>query len=77
MSNQLHDGDETDKRMVDAMVYVWQRENGNLVETLPGHSGSINCVAWNPKNPHMFASAGDDRLVRMYAMFLTPGVDVC
>ena len=49
----------------DGLVYVWQRENGNLVEKLPGHSGTVNCVAWNPKNSSMFASGGDDRLIRM------------
>ncbi|KAF8460623.1 WD40-repeat-containing domain protein [Kalaharituber pfeilii] len=49
----------------DGFVYVWQRENGNLVEKLPGHTGTVNCVAWNPKNSHVFASAGDDRLIRI------------
>ncbi|KAF8446733.1 WD40-repeat-containing domain protein [Terfezia claveryi] len=51
----------------DSLVYVWQRENGNLVEKLPGHSGTVNCVAWNPKDPHVFASAGDDRLIRIWS----------
>ncbi|KAI5838083.1 WD40-repeat-containing domain protein, partial [Morchella snyderi] len=51
----------------DSMVYIWHKENGTLVETLPGHSGIVNCVAWNPANPHMFASAGDDHKVRIWS----------
>jgi len=35
------------------------------MERLSGHEGTVNCVAWNPTNPHMFASAGDDHEVRM------------
>lgn len=52
---------------LDSNVYIWHKENGTLVETLPGHAGMVNCVAWNPANPHMFASAGDDHDVRMWA----------
>jgi len=51
----------------DSNVYVWRKENGALVEVLPGHSGIVNCVAWNPTNPYMFASAGDDRNVRIWS----------
>lgn len=37
-----------------------------LVETLEGHiSGCVNSIAWNPADPSMFASAGDDCAVRM------------
>ncbi|RPB03597.1 WD40 repeat-like protein [Choiromyces venosus 120613-1] len=51
----------------DSNVYVWRKENGALVVVLPGHSGIVNCVAWNPKNPYMFASAGDDHRVRIWS----------
>ncbi|KAJ5462609.1 hypothetical protein N7475_007553 [Penicillium sp. IBT 31633x] len=45
----------------DSKVYIWHKENGNLVETLEGHiSGCVNSISWNPTNPGMFASAGDD-----------------
>lgn len=30
------------------------------------HPGTVNAVAWHPTNPGIFASAGDDRRVRMY-----------
>jgi WD repeat-containing protein 26 len=50
---------------IDAKVYVWHKENGRLVETLEGHRACVNCVAWSPTNPFMFASASDDKVVRM------------
>ena len=46
-----------------------------LIETLHGHgtgrngSSCVNAVAWNPVDAAMFASAGDDRKVRMYVSF--------
>ena len=52
--------------MLDSKVYIWHKENGTLIETLEGHTrGCVNAVAWNPADPSMFASAGDDHIVRM------------
>lgn len=51
---------------IDSKVYIWHKENGTLIETLPGHTrGCVNAVAWNAADPSMFASAGDDKIVRM------------
>ena len=51
---------------VDSKIHIWHKENGSLIETLSGHStGCVSCVAWNPADPCMFASAGDDKKVRM------------
>jgi WD40 repeat protein len=48
-------------------VYIWHKDNGTLIEKLEGHEkGCCNSVAWNPANPCMFASAGDDGKVQMY-----------
>ena len=51
---------------LDSKVYIWHKENGTLIETLEGHiTGCVNAVSWNSADPSMFASAGDDKVVRM------------
>ncbi|KAK9763008.1 hypothetical protein K7432_010709 [Basidiobolus ranarum] len=50
----------------DGSIYVWHREQGTLIEVLPGHVGPVNCIHWNPVNPYMFVSCSDDRTIRLW-----------
>ncbi|KAF1809622.1 WD40 repeat-like protein [Eremomyces bilateralis CBS 781.70] len=52
----------------DSRVLIW-RTNGQLVETLEAHQPAcVNSVVWHPTNPHLFASAGDDKVVRIWSI---------
>jgi len=51
----------------DNHVYIWhQMIEGRPIATLKGHTRTVNCVHWNPKNPSMLASASDDGTVRIW-----------
>ncbi|RDX91282.1 WD repeat-containing protein 26 [Mucuna pruriens] len=47
-------------------VYIWNCRNSRPIEVLSGHSMTVNCVSWNPKIPHMLASASDDYTIRIW-----------
>lgn len=50
----------------DQKVYIWRRQTGRLVAALDAcERGMVNAVAWSPTDPALWASAGDDRQVRM------------
>ncbi|KAL5117382.1 hypothetical protein ACEQ8H_004698 [Pleosporales sp. CAS-2024a] len=57
----------------DSKIYIW-RSNGQLVEKLDAHIGCANSVAWHPKDPTVFASAGDDQRVRIWRPVNAPPI---
>lgn len=50
----------------DSKIYIWRKDREKPIIVLSGHSRSVNCVAWNPKYPHILASASDDNTVRLW-----------
>ncbi|AAS54087.1 AFR715Cp [Eremothecium gossypii ATCC 10895] len=65
----------------DGKIYIWDRYYGNIIGVLSGHNMErpddsrnknfpmtkvCNTVAWNPVNSRLFASGGDDGLVKIW-----------
>lgn len=49
----------------DGNILIWHKNTGAAVERLQGHNPRCNAVAWNPADPCMLASGGDDCRVKM------------
>ena len=52
--------------LLDNKVFVWHIRRELPLATLTGHSRTVNCVHWNPRYPHLLASASDDGTVRLW-----------
>lgn len=51
----------------DGSIYIYHKATAELVATLKGaHAPRCNSVHWNPTNPRMIASCGDDGLVKIW-----------
>ena len=67
----------------DSNVYVWNRDKGDLLAVLEGHSEMVNCVHWNPRDPMVLLSGSDDKTIRLWgsqdmdmAEIITEGKDI-
>lgn len=49
----------------DGNIVIWHKNSGAAVERLQGHLPRCNSVCWNPVDPSMIASCGDDGRVKM------------
>lgn len=53
----------------DKLVHVWERQSGDLLMRLDGHSSTVNSVHWSPTDPQLFASGSDDNAVIVSTCF--------
>jgi len=58
------DGSRISAGSADRFVYVWDVVSRRVLFKLPGHSGSVNEVAFHPKEP-IIASASSDKKIYM------------
>jgi len=56
------DGDYFGVGSSDRQVYIYARESGALTWRLPGHEGSVNCVAFHPKEDIVCSASSDKTL---------------
>ncbi|KAH6611117.1 hypothetical protein Trco_001137 [Trichoderma cornu-damae] len=50
----------------DGNILIWHKNIGAAVERLPGHQPRCNAVVWNPADPCMLASCGDDGRIKIW-----------
>ncbi|KAL2133190.1 hypothetical protein VTI74DRAFT_2764 [Chaetomium olivicolor] len=51
----------------DGRVFIWHKITGGVVHSAEAHHTSCNAVAWNPADPCMFATCGDDGRIRIWS----------
>lgn len=51
----------------DGSINIWHKASAQLVEKLNGHIPGCNSVSWNPADPCLFASCGDDGKIKIWS----------
>ena len=53
----------------DSQLFIWHRESGTLMDSLKGHTGTVNSVSFCHHHVHgdILASASDDCTIRIWA----------
>ena len=54
-----------DAGLADGHVCIWHQATGELLEKLEAHQPRCNAVSWNPADPCMFATCGDEGKIKM------------
>lgn len=67
---------DKDKRK-NGRVVIWSIDDSRPKLELPGHTGHVNAAAWNPINPSMLASCGEDGTVRVWHLNRSETLDYC
>lgn len=55
-------GSEDDK------IYIWNRNNGDLIDKLEGHTDTVNGISWSPIIPNFFVSCSDDQTIKVWGI---------
>lgn len=51
----------------DGFIFIWHKVTGFMVKKMSGHEPRTNCAVWNPRDPCMFASCGDDGKIKIWS----------
>ncbi|KAK1835396.1 WD40-repeat-containing domain protein [Podospora conica] len=51
----------------DGKVFIWHKSTGIPVQKLEAHNPRCNAVSWNPVDPCMFATCGDDGKIKIWS----------
>jgi len=54
-----------DRYYTDGHVHIWHKSTGIPIEKMDAHHPRCNAASWNPTDPCMFATCGDDGKVKM------------
>ena len=49
----------------DGNVFVWHKTTGIPIGKIQAHEPRCNAGAWNPADPRMFVTGGDDGKIKM------------
>lgn len=49
-------------------VFIWSRDKAQLITKIEAHGSIVNFISWNPQNPNLFATASDDRTIKIYGI---------
>lgn len=52
----------------DHLVYIWERQSGELIAQLEGHQGTVNTIACSEENENLLASGSDDKSVIIWGV---------